>query len=361
MALPTGLSVLFSLLACITPEVVGGADSGVLAPDTGATDTTVAFTDCSTLSWYEGDVRLQQQSDVDGFCSTHNAISGDLSIDVSNNDDTITELDGIGCLCVVEGDLLLTSDGETDDPSAPPPPHITGDLELSLLQRIGGDFSLINLPLLTYLQELWSLEEVGGDILIDGCPELQYSALYTLKTVGGSITLRNLGKLLVFRLPSLSSAQSIRLGSTGDSESLYFLAELALTSLTRLTGDLSLTGTRNLGLLSAPVLTDIDGALHIEAACSLRPSLPVLTALGSLHIEGACGISDFTGVPALTTLTGTDDAGYSFWLSASEAVEDKEIEDFLGALSVPPLGAIFTDTSTTCADVLFAYGETFCE
>lgn len=353
--------MIFSLLACITPGVVSDTDSGAPVSDPDATDTTAAFTDCTSLSWYEGDVRLQQQSDVDGFCSTHNAISGDLSIDVSLNDDTITELDGIGCLCVVEGDLLLTSDGKIEDPAAPPPPHITGDLELSLLQRIGGDFSLINLPLLTYLQELWSLQEVGGDILIDGCPELQYSSLYTLETVGGSITLRNLSKLLVFRLPSLSSAESIRLGSTGDGESLYFLAELALTSLTRLSGDLSLTGTRNLGLLSAPALTDIDGALHIEAACSLRPALPVLSELGSLHIEGACGVSDFTGVPALTTLTGTDDAGYSFWLSASEAVDDKEIEDFLGALSAPPPGAIFTDVSTTCADVLSAYGETFCE
>jgi hypothetical protein len=350
--------VLLLLLACIEPDVVIDLDSATSASDSGALDSTVAFTDCSTLVWYEGDLILQYQSDVAGFCSAHNAIRGDLSIDVSNNEDTITELDGIGCLCEVDGDLLLTS---TDDPAAPPPPHITGDLELGLLERIGGDLLLINLPLLTYLQELWALREVGGDIVIDGCPDLQYSSLYTLESVGGSITLRNLGKLLVFRLPSLTTAHSITLGSPGDGESLYFLAELALTSLTTLSGDLSLTGTRNLGLLSAPVLTDIDGALHIEAACSLRPSLPVLEELGSLHIEGACGVSDFAGLPALTALTSADDDGYSFWLSASEAVDDKEVSDFLGSLKPPPPGEVFTDSTTTCADVLSAYGETFCE
>ncbi len=353
---PTGCHVLLLLLACSEPDTAAEADSGTSTADSG-TDSVVP-TDCTTRVWHQGDVSLQHQSDVAGFCDRHNAIDGDLTIDVSNNDDTITELDGIGCLCEVTGDLLVTSD---DDPAAPPPPHITGDLELSLLERVGGDLRLINLPLLTYLQELWSLHEVGGDIVIQGCPDLQYGALYTLQTVGGDITLSDLGKLLVFRLPSLTHAGSISLGSPGDSESLYFLTELNLSALTGLSGDLSLTGTRNLGLLSAPLLADIDGALHIEAACSLRPVMPVLTEAGSLHIEGACGMSDFAGLPALTALTGVDGDGYSFWLSATEGVDEEEIASFLSGLTQTPTGEIFTDTTTTCADVLSAYGDAFCE
>ena len=350
--------MILSVLACAAPELAdepGTSPAGPAGPDTGA-----VFTDCSSLVWMEGDAALQHQSEIDVFCETHNAIRGDLSIDVSNNDDTITELDGISCLCEVDGDLRVFS---TDDSAAaaPPPPHITGDLELSLLRRIGGDFTLENLPLLTYLQELWSLEEVGGSILIDGCPELQYSALYNLAAVGGPITMRNLGKLLVFRMPSLKTAGGIRLGATGDAESLYFLTELGIESLTTLSGDLSLTGTRNLGLLSAPLLTTIDGALHIEAACSLRPAMPALAELGSLHIEGACGLDDFTGLPVLTALKGEDADGYSLWLSASEGVGDEDVAELLARLSSAPSGEIFSDTTTTCADVLSGYGAAFCE
>ena len=345
------------VLACTTPEVVDDSrpTTGPASADTGA-----VFTDCSTLSWLEGDLDLQYQSQVDTFCQTHNAIRGDLSVDVSNNDDTITELDGISCLCEIDGDLRVFSTDDADA-AAPPPPHITGDLELSLLRRISGDFTLENLPLLTYLQELWSLEEVGGSILIDGCPALQYSALYTLASVGGSITLRNLGKLLVFRMPSLQVAQGLSLGTAGDAESLYFLTELNIESLTTLGGDLSLIGTRNLGLLSAPLLTDIDGALHIEAACSLRPSLPVLSELGSLHIEGVCSLDDFAGMPSLTGLSHQDASGYSLWLSASEGVDDADVAELLARLDSPPSGEVFTDTTTTCADVLSEYGEAFCE
>ena len=347
--------VLF-LLACATHDP--SDDSGSSAPGDSPTDTGAVFTDCSTLAWMDGGVAFQYQSEVDGFCDTHNAIRGDLSIDVSNNEDTITELDGISCLCEVGGDLRVYS---SDDAPAAPPPHITGDLELSMLRRIGGDFILEKLPLLTYLQELWALEEVGGSILIDGCPELQYSALYTLTSVGGSITLRDLGKLLVFRMPSLTEAQSLSLGSSGDGESLYFLTELNIDSLTTLGGDLSLTGTRNLGLLSAPQLRDIDGALHIEAACSLRPSLPVLAELGSLHIEGACGLDDFSGLPALTALNGQDAEGYSFWHSASEGVDKKDVAELMARLTATPSGQIFSDTTTSCADVLAEYGDAFCE
>ena len=354
--------MLLALLGCTSPA----SETGVSAVDTGVTDTAAAaHLDCTAPVWREEDVLLSRQSEVDGFCSQWNAVRGDLRIDVGATEDIITELDGLACLCEVDGDLVVYADDLP--PSAPPalpPPHVTGDLELSLLTRIGGDFELRNLQQLTYLQEMWSLESIGGDLTIDGCPDLQYSALDALASVGGTITLHNLGQFLVFRMPSLATAGGLSLGAPGDAESLYFLAELDISSLTTLSGSLSITGARNLGLLSAPVLTDITGALHIEAACHLRPSMPALTAAGSLHIEGACGITDFAGLPALTTLTGTDAEGHSLWLSANEGLDSSEIDAFIGGLSQTPAGTIHTDTITTCDAILSDYtvgGVGFCD
>ena len=66
-------------------------------------------------------------------------------------------------------------------------------------------------------------------------------------------------------------------------------------------------------------------------------------------------------MPKLTALNGTDADGYSLWVSATEEIDDNEIEGFLGGLSATPPGAIYTDSTTTCADVLSGYGDAFCE
>ncbi|RME22595.1 MAG: hypothetical protein D6798_15415, partial [Deltaproteobacteria bacterium] len=78
----------------------GGADSG--APG------------CDTRAWWSApEVRLEHQAEVDAFCTRYNAVDGDLVVDVGADEDPITQLDGIGCLCEVSGSLTITGDGDT--------------------------------------------------------------------------------------------------------------------------------------------------------------------------------------------------------------------------------------------------------
>ncbi len=353
----------------------GGADSGA--------------TGCDSRAWRkDAEVRLAHQADVDGFCDSYNAVDGDLVVDVGSTDDPITQLDGIGCLCEVTGSLTITGDGDKAPPldktGAPPhgaqpgerggqtvdsasravplpPPHVTGDIELTALERVGGDLAITWHPSLTYVEAMRALREVGGDIILAGNPELQVTSFYGLERLGGRLILRQQDKQLILRIPQATTIGGLDLGEAGDAATMSYLVEVKLDALQEVTGDVRLIGPRNLALLSAPQLTRIEGGLHIEAACRTALSLPVLQSAGSVVLDGMCALQDLTGMPALRQLTGQDADGTSLRLHADEGLDADEIAAFVSQLEDTGPGAVDVDNTGTCADVMAAYGEGYCD
>jgi len=359
------LLVALTGLGCTGAPPVTGVDGGGsgtaddTAPpdedDDGGDDTGGSLVgDCDAPTVHpDEDVFIDSQTEVDAFCGVASAVTGDLVVDVGTVEDPITELDGIGCLCEVGGDFFLTGDS-----SAPPPPHVTGDIELEELRRVGGDFVLSHHPNLDYVQSLVSLTEVGGDLRIEHNPNLQVAKFFALERVGGTVVVTGTDRLLILGLSAATSLGGVELGSAGDADTLYFFVELGLEALVEVTGDLRVVGPRNLGLVKAEVLERIDGALHLEAACVTTLRLPALESVGQLHLVGNCALTDLEGLGALTTVTGIDDEDQSVMLSAN-AIPADTAADFVAGLSLA--GEAVIDTETSCDEVLAAYGESFCD
>ncbi len=339
----------------------GSGDGGSTGDDGGGDDTGGEEPDCSELSYTDsGPVLISTQSELEGFCDSWNAVDGDLYLDVGSAEDPITELDDIKCLCAVEGDLTITGDSsQTAPPEGAPPPHVVGDIELSLLERVGGDLVLSHHPQLDFVQGLVALEEVGGDVILRDIPNLQVIKFFGLQTVGGDIVVEEMDKLLIMGFEAATSIGGLRLGEAGDAQSMFFLVELGMGSLETVTGDLRVVGPRNLPLLQAPSLVTIGGALHLEASCFTQPSFAALESVGSLHLEGNCGLSSLAGLGSLSTVTGADDDGHAVVIAAQADLDPEETEAWVAGLDLQS-GEVLLDLSTECAEVMADYGEGYC-
>ncbi|RME22291.1 MAG: hypothetical protein D6798_16150, partial [Deltaproteobacteria bacterium] len=246
-------------------------------------------------------------------------------------------------------------------PPPSPPPHVTGDIELTALERVGGDLVITWHPSLTYVEAMRALREVGGDIVLAGNPQMQVTSFYGLERLGGRLILRQQDKQLILRLPAATTIGGLDLGEPGDARTLAYLVEIKLDALQEVTGDIRVVGPRNLAVLSAPALTTIAGSLHVEAACRTTLSLPVLESVGSLVLDGLCALEDFAGLPALRQLTGEDEEGRSLWLHADDGLDSDEIAGFLAGLHALGTGTVDAGNTESCATVLAAYGDGYCD
>ena len=348
----------------------GGATDGGTGGDGGDGGTTDGGTTgaCDAPTWRtEAQVRIDTQAELSTFCGSWNAVDGDLWVDVGGKEDPITELDGIGCLCEVTGDLVITGDSDLEEASAagpsaaPPPPHVTGDIELYTLTRVGGDLRISHHPNLGYVEGMRALVEVGGDLVLTGNPTQQVASFYALQRVGGTVQVSDMEKLLILRLPLLTSLGGLQIGAEGDAATTYYLVEVLLTSLEAVTGDLRIVGPRNLASLQAPALTTVGGALHLQDTCETVPAFDALTSVGSLTLAGMCALTDLSGFAALGAITGQDEAGSSLRLAGDDHLDQDEIAAFLSQLGSTGTGTVDTANGGTCADALAPYGEGYCD
>ena len=107
----------------------------------------------------------------ENLCRHYNVVGGDLTIYAGES------LEGLSCLCEVEGDLSLEWGTEFES--------LAG---LDLLSAVGGTLSIVGIDDLTTLDGLGALWEIGADLNLDANNRLSdATALYGLGTIGGDV------------------------------------------------------------------------------------------------------------------------------------------------------------------------------
>jgi hypothetical protein len=334
------------------------SDSGS-SSDGGGGDTGAAMS-CDAPVWNKAEaLTISTQTEVAVFCDQWNAFAGDLTIDVGAAEDTITELDGLACLCAVGGDLVITGAGTSG--RAPPPPHVVGDIELALLETVGGDLTISHHPSITNLEGLRALTTVGGDLVVTGNASLQVTGFYALTTVGGTARFTDLAKLLILRLSAATTLGGLELGTEGVGDTLVYTVEVGLDRIEQISGDMHVRGVNNLVRLGAASLVQVDGDLTVEASCQMDLDLPLLATVGSLRLQGNCGLQDLDGLAALSAITGADTDGRSLTLSGNNYLDSDEISAWRSGLSSEGTGSVLIDLDTSCTATTETYGEGFCD
>ena len=311
------------------------------------------LSDCAELEWRtEPELLLTNQLEVDEFCYQWNAIDGNLTIDLDGDEeDPIWELDGISCLCEVTGDVeIFFIPGYSPDTSSPPPPHSSTDLELPLLERIGGNLWVRDIWGLAQLSFMSALEQVGGDFTLQGLDNLAGVSLAGLDTVGGTITVRETPYLQSIEFSELSALGGLAIGSR-EEPGLDSLRKISTPRLPAIDGSVSIIGARGLYLFEAAYLDHIGGNLSFQGTCTYAPDFPTLTAVGSLSLLGNCGIDSLDGLP-LTNISGANADGVSIHIAHNEGLSQEAIDGFLTGLTSVGSGTVsgFGAEDGACAE-----------
>ena len=308
-------------------------------PDTG--DEPEPYSDCETLHWrMEPDLLLTNQEEVDAFCFEWNAIDGNLTIDLDGDPDSpIWELDGISCLCEVTGDVEIfwIPDYNPDD-GAPPPPHSSTDLELGLLERVGGDLLVRDIWGLAQFSFMSALTDVGGDFTLYGLDNLMGISLAGLQRVGGSFRVSDAMMLQAIELEALTELGGLDVRSQGWGE-LASLRKLTLPAVQTINGDVSLVGLSGLYAVEAESLQRIEGALNVEGACSYTPTFTALDEVASFFLTGNCGLEDFNGFP-IERISGQSEDGVSLQIQHNDGLTQEAIDAFVASIALSDPGSV---------------------
>lgn len=223
----------------------------------------------------EGNVVIRDASDLAAFrarCASE--IGGNLKVAGT----ALRALPELASVTAVDGNVVITDNW-----------LLTRLDDLRSLERVGGDVRLetngVIGDTLTSIG-LDGLAHVAGDVTILDHPHIHDAAgLSSLQTVGGTL-----------RLDPLIALDGLeRLQSVGGDLRARATVPIALASLERVDGVLSLQGPLpNLSGLSA--LTDVG---HLEVT-----SLPGLTSMDGLHELVRAGDVTITGNPSLASLRG---------------------------------------------------------
>ena len=241
---------------------------------------TIHFTQLSTF--YEGDIILSSQAEVNEFISNTTVILGTLTIGYTNccsSLSDITDLSPLRNVVRITGNLIIQQNGQLDNLNA-----------LNNLQTVGGRFWVINNYQLTTLGNFPALQTIGGDFRSKGdFPALQ--------TIGGDF--RSNGDF-----PALQSIGGDFRISNG-----YFPV------LETIGGDFKKQGNPELTDVGGfPLLKYIGGSFHVGGNRELTdvgrfPSLQTIG--GGFSVWGNRELTDVGRFPSLQTIGG------SFWVSSN--------------------------------------------
>lgn len=249
-----------------------------------------------------GALRLHRpaEDDVLNWLPALEEVDGELYA----RDTRFDDLSGAAALRVVGGDLVLPR-YRAELRGLPALEEVGGDIEmdgaplsaiplLDGVQRIGGSLDLAGSKL-TDLDDLGSLVEVGGDLDLSQTLHLvDATGLAALVTVGGSLTLDNAPALTDFDLSSLwlvgGDLTLSRLRHWEDSQ--------VLGSLEAVGGDL--------------ILHQLIQLREVDGLASLR------TVGGDLRVTSVQKLTDATGLHGVTDIGGDLALAGNLWLSEAE-------------------------------------------
>jgi len=288
--------------------------------------------DCDQRFWTSGEpLILNTETETSQFCEQYNAVEGDLRVELGTDEDPIMTLGGLSCLCEVTGSIEIFYLGVASGTAGPPPPHISADLELDNLRRVGGDFYVHHVPGITTVEGVYQLEEVGGDLVLESNQAVGTVVFDSLTTVGGRFSMIGMGQLQALSSPRLVQAGALEIG-TGDTWHSRFVY-LGVRALEEVGGDFSVIGVPKLGELEAESLRGVGGALRLGSTCDAELSLPLLASAGSLHLVGQCGLASLNGLSSLTHLSGSEEP-YLLDLSFNDGLDSQELSDFQAGFSL---------------------------
>ncbi len=300
--------------------------------------------DCDQRFWSKGDLDISTETTISGFCDSHNAVDGDLTLIFGTTDDPIMMLDGISCLCEVTGDLELYFYGKNANGAEPDSPithafgrlvpHASSDLELQNLRTVGGTFSVHDVPGVTTILGVTSLESVGNDLHLENLSALQDVQFDSLQTVSGNIQALETPKLEGFHFPVLTNASSVTIGGVLGETWHAELKEISAPRIQTLTGDFAVGGAPALETVSVDQLSEVQGAFHIDTTCNYAPSFPALSSVGALRLLGHCSTDELTGLSALQSVTNTLYES-SIYIINNDELDTSELDDFVRGLKFP--------------------------
>lgn len=173
--------------------------------------------------------------------------------------------------------------------------EITGDLEISnsslpnldslgCLVRVGGELSVVNNSVLTDIDGLQGVEEIGGGLKIESCGSITGFAMDQLVSLGGYLSIGDNGSLESFTMSSL--------GSTGDRLTIgdnHVMSDFDLSALASVEGFVSVEGNDLLDSLGLESLDQIAGSLWITDNSYLPTCLAIdLEDQLSTIVDGVC-------------------------------------------------------------------------
>ena len=176
------------------------------------------------------------------------------------------------------------------DDGAPPPPHSSTDLELGLLERVGGDLLVRDIWGLAQFSFMSALTDVGGDFTLYGLDNLMGISLAGLQRVGGSFQVSDAMMLQAIELEALAELGGLDVRSQGWGE-LASLRKLSMPGCTNHQWRCLVGGTLwSVCCGCGRALQRIEGALNVEGACSYTPTFTALDEVASFFLTENCGI-----------------------------------------------------------------------
>ena len=143
---------------------------------------TIHFTQLSTF--YEGDIILSSQAEVDEFISNTTVIDGNLTIgyaDFGSTRSDITDLTPLSNINQITGYVWIRQNGQLDNINA-----------LNNLQTIGGYFSMNSNDTLTTLGDFSALQTIGGYFFVGLSDQLtDLGDFPALQSIGGFFRVQN--------------------------------------------------------------------------------------------------------------------------------------------------------------------------
>ena len=288
----------------------------------------VSATTICANGFYEGDVELKTQEEVNAFGALcYTGINGSLLINGEDNPESIVDLSPLINLTEIKGALTIQRNGQLE--------NLTG---LEGLSKIGAlvifyNYNLNSLIGFKNLEEITSIEKIG---YIQ--PGIRIQSNYTLVNLRGFDKIKTLERLRVddnYNLESLEGLEGLE-----ETNQLQLVSNWKLTSLSGLAGLVSIGGNK----IGEPGMSNDVFAI---ASCKLLTNLNGLTNLrtidGEMYLVNNDSLLSTNGLenielvehliiqhnPNLISLEGIDTSKIQFGFNMENC--DK-IEDFQGII-----------------------------